>query len=490
MAVNKRLNDISREFGLCVEDCKIEADNIKERVNAALNADIDERRIYMKYRMFRGVLAAAAMTAVLGTSAFAMTSKGQEIIGSIISYFQSNEAVEISDIKELSKYNKTVGAADTKNGCTLTLDNVVADDNFIHIFYTVALDIPFIDEEGRYNSLNEKTLCKDIVCRLNGKPLGFTNHNTYEGYYKNPNTYKGVYKYNISTMNVPDNFNIEIYARTAIGVCEDLYAEELVPTENEKEKLLYLSVDIDKSDIKINTVQKNINKSLDWTGAELEKVIFSPFGNQLILKSTTNGDDVISWDNFALYDENGISLDVLNTDLVENSIGKSYNSFEFLKAEKNTQELKFVPINFNSAGSIGSGTVDKEIGTYPIVYELSDYGKVVVTDIRIGDGRIDIDYYKDGFVLYDPGFVIMDNRGNNIEAKDKLSWVLHTEVHHDTNSYTASYRYEGYDDNGNEIPIIESVSAENLINSFTVLGLIKQDYIELDFDNGIIVDLN
>lgn len=488
--MNRRLNYLSRELRISVEDYKIEADNIKDRVNMALNADLEERMIYMKYRILRAVSVAIVLTAVLGTSVFAMTPKGQEVIGSIISYFQSDKAVEISDIEELSKYNKAVGANDTKNGCMLTLDNVAVDDNFIHIFYTVTLDTPFFDEEGKYNSLNEKVLCKDIVCRLNGEPLGFANHNIYDGYYKDPNTYKGVCKYNISTMAVPDNFNLELYAKTETVDC-DLYAEKLIIPKSEKEKIIYISADIDKSDIKINTIQKNVNKKLDWTGAELEKIIFSPFGNQLVLKTIANGDDdMVFLDNFALYDENGVFLDILNTDLSYNGIGESRNSFEFLKADKNIRQLNFVPLRFKEVKDGDIRTVNKKIGTYPIVYELSDYGKVVVTDIRISDGRIDIDYYKDGFVLYDPGFVIMDNSGNDIEAQDKLCWVLHTEVHNETNSYTASYRYEDYDDNGNEISTTERVSAENLINNFTVLGVIKNDYIELDFDNGVIVDLN
>lgn len=107
----------------------------------------------------------------------------------------------------------------------------------------------------------------------------------------------------------------------------------------------------------------------------------------------------------------------------------------------------------------------------------------------MSDGRIDIDYYKDGFVMYDPGFNIRDSEGNNAEPGGKLGCLMRTAVDHDTNTYTVSYIYDALDENGDPIPAGEEVSAAALDEKFTVLEVVKQDYIDLDFDNAVTIDL-
>ena len=119
----------------------------------------------------------------------------------------------------------------------------------------------------------------------------------------------------------------------------------------------------------------------------------------------------------------------------------------------------------------------------------SGYGSVVVTDVRFSDGVIAIDYYKDGFILYDPGFQLTNDAGENAEPGGKLGCVLYTDVHHETNSYTARYVYDAFDEDGNRIPADESVSAEALKANFTTLGVCDNNDVTLDFDNMVVVDL-
>lgn len=91
-------------------------------------------------------------------------------------------------------------------------------------------------------------------------------------------------------------------------------------------------------------------------------------------------------------------------------------------------------------------------------------------------------------MTYDPGFQLLDDNGNNAEPGGKLGNVLNIRVNYDTNSYTAVYEYEAYDDKGMKIPADNNVSAENLKKSFTTLSVFK-NYIELDYDNAVTVDL-
>ncbi|MBP3360876.1 MAG: DUF4179 domain-containing protein [Clostridia bacterium] len=448
------------------------------------------------------VILAAAITAVLATTAFAMTPTGQETICSIIAYFQNDHATEMTSMEQLAKYNKEIGKSCSKDGITLTLDNVAADDNFIHVFYTVKSDgKPFYD-----GSDPKATLYSDIVnmraniqCVIDGKLAGFgTNHNTRDGYFADNYTYKAAEKYNIASLQIPDSFKIELFGevnesdeKESSEAFHKLYRDKYSEiTDEDKAGIWYLSADIDKSKVKVESVTREINTKLPWTGSIVEKAVFSPFGNQLVVATETDNEGVypFSVGGFALYDENDICLDLLNTDLcgVGND-GSAKNALEFLKADKDTKQLKFVPVKINEVGDCG--VTENKIGQYPIVYKINNYGSVVVTDVRISDGQIAIDYYCDGFILYDPGFQLLDDNGNNAEPGGKLGCVLYTDVHYDTNSYTARYVYDKIDKNGNRVPPDESVSAESLKKSFTTLGVYNQSYIELDFDNTVTVNL-
>ena len=121
---------------------------------------------------------------------------------------------------------------------------------------------------------------------------------------------------------------------------------------------------------------------------------------------------------------------------------------------------------------------------------MSDYGSVVVTGVRFKDGEVAIDYYKDGYVLYDPGFVLENDSGETAVPGGKLGCVRYTDVHYETNSYTARYVYDAYDENGEKIPADESVSAEKLKENLTTLGIFENSYIALDYDNAVTVEIN
>lgn len=483
-----------------LKNLKISQSDVKRRVRADLNTDLRERKMYMKYRIIKGTAAAAALMLALATSVFAMTPAGQEAIGNIISYFNSSKADEITSYEALARYNKKIGSSDTKNGVTLTLDNVAADDNFIHVFYTVKSEKPLA---GDINSISPAYMWADVA--VDGRVIGYNaNHSEYEGYYEDAHTAKMAQKINVSMLNIPDKFKLELMARSAekqdgIAELSSLYnysesgTTTVNLTEEEKSKILYVSADIDVSQIKVNTVSKDINIPLWNEKSVAEKIILSPFGNQLVVKSVIgeSEEEEDASTSFALFDENDKCLDILNTDLTGTYNGVARNSFEFLKADTNTKQIKFVPITFEPVhGDLQ--TINKKTGTYPITFETSNYGKVVVTDIRITDGVIEIDYHKDGYYMYDPEFEILDKDGNNVYPEHKggeMRCLYNVRVNHKDNSYTAKYRYYYYDENDNDILAKEEANAEVLRERFTNIALRSENYIKLDFENAVTVDL-
>ncbi|MDO5396951.1 MAG: DUF4179 domain-containing protein [bacterium] len=493
--MSKRLDMLNRDIGFSDVDITVNSENVKRMVNERLNAEPSERKLYMKHKIFKAMAAAAAITGLVATSAFAVSPAGQETINSVIAYFTSDKAAEMTSMEELEKYNEEIGKSVTKNGYTLTLDNVAADDNFIHVFYTIKSDsVPFYEGESVEAAIYSGSVNAqmNVECVINGSVAGLSNHNSYDGYFADNYTYKVAAKYNFVTQNVPDIFKVELFAdMTNQGydsVFDKLFKDEYdMITDEDKENIWYVSAEADKSKVKVETVTKEINQKLPWSGVNIEKIVFSPFGNQIVVTAEAGGEDFTRADWFALYDENGTALDVLNTDLRGSTDGASINALEFLKADKNTKQLTFVPINLKEHGD--SKVTERKIGAYPLVYQVNDYGKVVVTDIRISDGEIDIDYYKDGFVMYDPGFCLTDDYGNNAEPGGKLGCTLYTDTHYETNSYTARYVYEEYMDDGRRIPFDEGPSAEELKRSFTTLGCVEQMYFDLDFGRAVTVEL-
>ena len=498
---NSRQNEIKNIFSKITAD-----DDMKERILTAM-----EEKEMRKTGLRRGkcIIAAAICAAVIGvTTAFAASPTGQEALSSIIAYFQNEQSTPMTSIEELAKYNEEVGASVTKDGLTLTLDNVAADDNFVHIFYTITSETPFYEDGNQYSSETWDRLLW-IECGINGELAGYSNNNNKaDSYFADEYTYKAMRKYNVSAESIPDNFKVELFGEMNAAFKKELPDNSLFNlvwqnkvdeiTDEQKSDVWYVCADVDKSAAKVESVTRDIGVTLD-SGIIIDKAVFSPFGNQVIVRTEAGGDlnqDSSDYalslvDDFALFDENGICLDILDADASMAADGSSNNSFEFLKADLNTKKLTIVPTHYSEPKSGEEATViDKKIGEYPMTFELKD-GEVIVTDVRIYDGRVEVDYRIDGFIKYGPYFELLNDAGAEPGGNTEVHYdrVLDTEVHHDTNSYTDVYTYDARDENGRPIPVDDSVSAEAIKANFTTLRFERINGVTLDWDNAVTVDL-
>ncbi len=486
---------------------KIEPKDIKRRVHASLSADPPERKLYMKRRALKTALIAAAITVIASAVAFAASPAGQEAISSIMAYFQNEQSNQLTSLEELAKFNEEIGASVTKDGITLTLDNVAADDNFVHVFYTITSDTPFYEGDDQYsNEVWDKLLWTE--CVINGNVAGFGNNNSGDGYFADEHTYKAMRKYNISTETIPDNFKVELFGETNSSFKTALpdespfnliwsdRASEI--TDEQKATVWYVCADVDKSAAEVETASRDIGVTLD-SGIILDKAVFSPFGNQVIVRTEAGGNPdednsdylLRAVDDFALFDENGTCLDMLNAGASMGADGSSLNSFEFLKADADTKKLTIVPTHYvepESDKRAAKTTVKLADITYPFTVE-SEHGKTVITDVRVYDGRVEVDYYIDGYMKYGPYFELLNDNGESAEPGGKLGCLLNTEVHHDTNSYTDVYSYDAHDENGNRIPMDDSVSAEAIKKNFTTLEITTVNGYVLDEDKAVTVNL-
>lgn len=458
----------------------------KIKADDALKKKIEERLDTMgaekHKKKISGVVLVAACIVVGASTAFAATSPAvQQAISNVISYFESEKANPLSDEAALLQYNKAVGLSCSRDGYNITVDNIAADDNFIHIFYTVTSDEPF--DNPYYGGVFGMP---NLVYRIDGAMARMGNHNESDSYYADEHTLKGVDKINISEMTLPEQFFLELYTNQ-IGDSEPSlkgsdsrykelynYEKNVILTDEDKEKLWSIGVQINKADVQADSVVKNVNKkvNLNNTDFTVKKVIMSPFGNQITIDGIAN---------FALYDDKGNSLDVLNTDLQ----GGGDNAYEFLKADKNMRSLTLVPLKETPTDQPMDKVV-MDLDQFPIRAEMSEYGSLVITGVSIDENVVKVDYYKDGFIPYDPGMSLLDGSGNDDFGSRCL---LDIRVNHESNSYTAVYTFYDEQDGKPGIykpaqDVIDKVSQISKIELYQIGGIVP------DMDNGVKIDLN
>lgn len=492
--MNKKLTEIGVSA-----DLKFDTKRIKSRTNRVLNEDPIEKKIYIRHKKTYITLIAAAITILCFATAFAADN--------IISYFQSEKAVEITNIEELENHSQRIESSVSRDGYTLTINEIAVDDNFMHIFLTITSHELKIWENTKIRPF--------FYCRLNGQIISDENNSDSHGYYADDYTYRIALKYNISQFDIPEEFTLELYSVPGYedrGEFEEGYLnrEYLELTEDDKSKLAYLCVEANKSSIVENERIYETDQTFeyeDFNGGtaigKISKIIFSPFGSQIVVKDSLGGLGAKRVMDMAVADDSGEFVDIISSDItgaafdengyltkilpetIEN--GREYsNSVEFIKGSADTEYLAFIP-----ASSFGNGkcSVRQPVGSYPITFEVNEYGKIVVTGIVIQDGGISIQYFKDGYVKGNPEFDLTDADGNIIDL-GKYPGVFY-ETNYETNSYTVTYYYNEYGNDGKKpLPSDGSLSKESLESRLHSITVKAEDDYTLDYENAVRIELS
>ncbi len=333
-----------------------------------------------------------------------------------------------------------------------------------------------VDLQEDTDSMHEPDIY--VSCLIDGKFVeNSANNNKRDFYAEDEHTLKFAEKYNISGMDIKDKFSVELIADTdnSYEIFNKLCSGKEI-SENDKKNALYVSVMTDKTQAEKNGYSKEFDIPLWQKGTRLKSFILSPFASQLVIESDKNAklSDTVF---FAAFDENGKSLDVLNTGLMHSDKKKSYNSYELLKVTDDTKEISLVPINFDEA--VNTEIIRKKADEYPLKYKLGQDGYVVVTAVRFKDGEIDVDYRKDGFTTFDPEFYFYGADGKEIE----MPGIKSVDVHYDTNSYTAKYV-----SNSKNADLPERLKSEALKNTLKELGCVKNE-VKLEYEKAVKIKL-
>lgn len=380
---------------------------IPEKLNNSINdtlANLPDNKKY-KRSIAKIVLVAALAAAISGTTVLACTTPVvKNMVRGIVSYFDNTKDTRyITDKTSFDKFNKSVGASAEDKGIKLTVDNIATDDNFMNIFYTIESQSPINrvhnDDDDKIFDAFFSTPFLNI--KINGKEVVESNHNDTDAYFQSDKVLKVMRRLNVSQINLPKDFDVEISAG------------EIFKTTGK----WVIVTSVDRSDIAVETktVKPNINKIIDLGdykhNVTIDKVSISPFGNQIVI-SERNWNDRI-FDKFAIFDDKGNNLDVLNTDETGSSFGKSTNSFEFIKGTIDMKYVSLIPIKFSESGK---AVIDKaDIKKLPITFKTSNTGSRVVDKIKFDKNVIRIKYHNEGVELWDPAFLFYDADGNELD---------------------------------------------------------------------------
>lgn len=370
------------------------------RIKSSLNS-LDNRII--KKIMPRKIIAIVAIITILNvTTVFAMSPQGKEMIKGIVEFFNGQYGQEyISNKNNFDKFNVATGISVEDKGIKVTLDNIAVDDNFLNAFYTIESTEPIkrVQEDTGWTALFTSPFLR---LTINGDENYSGNNNDRDAYFESDKVLKIMQRQNISKVNLNDTFDLRITS-------DEIFGE----TGN-----WAINTKVSKKDAKVETISVNpsqkatINLSNFKNDINIEKVTLSPFGNQIVISEETTEDRFFK--NFALYDDKGTSLDVLNTDLWGNYFGKVTNSYEFIKANKDMQYITLVPIDWEDKNTEPVKII-KDLDSFPVSLNLSEYGKVIIQDMQFEDNALKVDYKKDGVVFVDPTFTFYDESGKEID---------------------------------------------------------------------------
>ena len=417
-------------------------DNIDEVTKNAI------RRGKTKKYQYKKVTKVAASIAVISTLTITTTFA----VEYIIDYFNQNkQSLYLSDKNDFEKTSNNINLAVKDKGIEFTIDNISIDDNYIMVFHTSKRDknINKIDKDAYLDN-------PIISTYMDGERIeessGIIEH---EATYISENELKGMQKIDVSSVNIDNNDEIVFRVNNIFGI----EGNWEISLKVDKLKSVNNNYNVNK-DYTINQTYDYNNEKIDIKhNINVEKVTISPLANTIRIneKPTKVFKDwtPMLGNSFALFDDKNNSLDVLDKggSGVNTKTGIASNSYEFLKADKDTKLLTLVPISF--AHSVENKELEPQsIGNLPIVFETSEYGKVVIEDIKITDTEIKYTYYKDGVV---PGYLTLwfyDEEGDeiNISSSVKESLDRHT------GRYTTILKLEGYENDISKIRKIKKVS--------------------------------
>lgn len=373
-------------------------------------------------RSYRKIAAAAVVTLTI-LLAF-NSSSVKAAVSNVIEYFNINKNSEyVGEASTFQEFNNSIGISSEDKGIKLTIDNIVADDNFLNIFYTAESkdDIPKSEYQDYWSAFEAKPF---LDLKVNGKKISGENTYKDEAYLETNKILKGVYRANVAETKLTDKFNIKISTDRVLKTEGNWKIEASV----DKSKVVAVS--------KIVTPKKKvkIDNGVRINNIKIDKVAMSPLGNQIVITQYT--DKVAnSFQKFAIEDSRGNITTPLNYASRGTDGNKMTNTFEFIGLDKDTEYINIIPIKYYDGRLEDTEKID--VKKLPSTINLNDNGNITIDDVIFSKNQIKVKFRKTGVVLSTNEFEFYDKDGNGLEFSNK--GALERTVDRSTGVYTTTY---------------------------------------------------
>ena len=400
---DKRLKEISKK-----EKWEI-PEKIDNKIDSVLK-EINKPKVKGIKSMRVAVIAALIIT---------FTSVTGFAVEKVVKYFNYNkESSLIYSSDDIEKISENINLKAKDKEIEFILDNISVDDNYINIFYTIKSDKNI--KEANKNSQPY------MAIKVNGKEVEESHKSEYEAIFTSDNELKGMKRVNISSLDVKNKFKMDIYLSEIFN----------------KSGNWLISTNVDKTKGAEKTIKYNVNKkaSINIGGKKaditVDKVNISSLAGQIIISQKANKEKYFLGEEFALFDQDGNSLDLITKGSVMYEDKTSTNSTEFIKANENTSKLTLVPIDYtkDKPSILEAKSIDK----LPLEFKLSEYGSLVVEDIKITDKNISFVSYNKGVCHTASEILLFDKDGKQIPLENSVSKKI---VNRHTGKYTNIYEF-------------------------------------------------
>ncbi len=303
-----------------------------------------------RFQLVRAAVITVAALFVASVGAAAAAPAVLTMAQGVINYFQTKKDSEYADkLAEFEKYNAAVGVSETKNGLTLTIDNISTDDSYINIFYTLKSETPLEKpgEDTDPESWRAKWAAPVFWAEVDGKQLDTSGAILSEASFLDDRTLKGMHRLPLKET-LADNFDLILYTGDTSESSDDSFR---------------FSLSVDKSTVSVDSL--TVEPNLDWhisteeikfgNGPEdtigarnfdvkVERVSISPLSSTVTLSEVSSN----PFSSFVIKDENGRYLPVTSSDCIVGSSDflpqRVRNIFEFYGADTSTKSLTLIPI--------------------------------------------------------------------------------------------------------------------------------------------------
>lgn len=416
------------------EDCPT-PDGFDSRMDALLDTlPAQTTQPAKKRRPLRmAVCIAAAAALVVGASAAAPAML--EMTRNAIDYFSGSGSSEYAaDQAQYEAYNAAVGASQTVNGVTLTIDNIAVDDSYMTVFYTMTGEAPLERLEGdEPESWLAKWSSPIFLAMVDGKMLDTSGSIDNEAYFVDDCTLKGMHRLALKEA-LPNQFDLLLYTGDVVNSPEDGAFQFALAVDKSTVDSLTVEPKQDFT-VRLSHTDEMGNPYTIERTPRIERVSVSPLSSSITLSERVSGDNM-PWDSFVLRDDKGNYLPLIGGGLTASGFGRSVNQFEFIGADETTKSVTIIPFKWSYHYHEVQGALD--------ALPLTDAGRngLTLETLEIGADKAVATFSTRGVTWQENGqFSLTDADGNRLAFNHNAYFDSYTD--RETGNIIATLYYPG-----------------------------------------------